>query len=108
VTLGEKLAGRVRLVTGGTRGIGASICTSLASQGAAIAAGYSGNSERAAAFVADTGKQFGGATRVTIHQGNVANRDDCRRVAQEVITQIGETGNICRRTTRRPNRACSG
>ena len=89
MTVGKKLAGRVGLVTGGTRGIGAAICTSLASQGAAIAAGYSGNSERAAGFVADTEKQFGGATRVTIHQGNVANRDDCQRVVQEVIAQHG-------------------
>ena len=42
--LGRDLLARV---TGGTRGIGAAICTSLASEGAVLAAGYSGNAERA-------------------------------------------------------------
>ena len=51
--IGSKLAGRVALVTGGTRGIGASIGHSLAAQGAAIAAGYSGNIEKAERFAAD-------------------------------------------------------
>ena len=40
-------------MTGGTRGIGAAICHSLAGQGAAIVAGHSGNTERATGFIAD-------------------------------------------------------
>jgi NAD(P)-dependent dehydrogenase (short-subunit alcohol dehydrogenase family) len=44
---GIKLEGRVALVTGGSRGIGAAICRSLASQGGIVAAGYSSNRERA-------------------------------------------------------------
>jgi acetoacetyl-CoA reductase/3-oxoacyl-[acyl-carrier protein] reductase len=86
---GTKLAGRVALVTGGTRGIGAAICRSLANQGSTIAAGYSGNQERAAAFITDMDEAFDGSVRVSVHQGNVASRDDCRRTVQEVIAQHG-------------------
>ena len=86
--VGEKLTGRVALVTGGTRGIGAAICRSLASQGASIAAGYSGNRDRAEQFLKEFDRDFEGAG-ATIHQGNVASPDDCHRVVQEVLDQHG-------------------
>ncbi len=85
--VGDKLAGRVALVTGGTRGIGSSICASLAAQGAEIAAGYSGNTTKAEEFLADFGKRF--TTAVSIHRGNVGSPDDCRRVVSELIEQHG-------------------
>lgn len=75
---GRKLAGRVALVTGGTRGIGAAISASLAAQGATIAAGFSGNTERAAQFADEFTERF--QTPVSTHRGNVASADDCRRV----------------------------
>jgi NAD(P)-dependent dehydrogenase (short-subunit alcohol dehydrogenase family) len=85
-----KLNGRVAFVTGGTRGIGAAICRSLASQGAAIAAGYSSNDGAAQAFAEDfRGNHLGDGQQITLHKGNVGSGDDCRRAIAEVIEQHG-------------------
>lgn len=89
VMAGNKLAGRVALVTGGTRGIGAAICRSLAGQGASIAAGYSGDEVRAEAFLKEFEADFGGDSGATLHRGNVAHPEDCRRAIKEVLDQHG-------------------
>jgi NAD(P)-dependent dehydrogenase (short-subunit alcohol dehydrogenase family) len=85
--LGDKLKDRVAFVTGGTRGIGAAICRSLASQGATIAAGYSGNDEVAEEFRKSFTTNY--STSVSTHKGNVASSEDCRRTIDEVITNHG-------------------
>jgi acetoacetyl-CoA reductase/3-oxoacyl-[acyl-carrier protein] reductase len=86
---GEKLSGRVALVTGGSRGIGAAICRSLASQGASVAAGYNSDRERAEQFLKEFDQHFAGEGRATVHQGNVSKPEDCSRVVQEVLDQHG-------------------
>ena len=45
--------GRVALVTGGSRGIGASISKALKEAGFTVAANYAGNDEAASSFTAD-------------------------------------------------------
>ena len=85
--VGDKLSGRVAFVTGGTRGIGAAICRSLASQGAVLAAGYAGNDEAARKFRDAFAATY--RTPVSIHRGNVAEPSDCRRTIDEVIAAHG-------------------
>jgi NAD(P)-dependent dehydrogenase (short-subunit alcohol dehydrogenase family) len=80
------LTGRVALVTGGTRGIGAAICRSLTSAGAVVGAGFSSNQKRADELRDSIGTDGG---TLTLHQGNVGDYDDCQRVVQEVIDQHG-------------------
>src|ERR1700704_5994688 len=78
--------GRVAIVTGGTRGIGAAITRSLADAGAHVAAGFSKNQGAAQVLRRELREQ---GRSVSIHQGNVGIPEDCLRVAKEVLDQRG-------------------
>jgi acetoacetyl-CoA reductase/3-oxoacyl-[acyl-carrier protein] reductase len=86
-TTQRALEGRVALVTGGTRGIGAAISRSLGAAGATVAAGYTRDDEAAERFIKDFCK--GEEHHGSVHRGNVGNTDDCERVVQEVIDRHG-------------------
>jgi len=81
------LAGKVALVTGGTRGIGAAISHRLAADGAHVAAGYWRHHEPAEKFMASMTEQYPGT--ISVHHGNIGDAEDCRRVVREVIEQHG-------------------
>ncbi|MGO9961583.1 MAG: 3-oxoacyl-ACP reductase family protein [Solirubrobacteraceae bacterium] len=85
-TRGKDLTGRVAFVTGGTRGIGAAICHSLAADGAVVGAGFSSNRERAEELRKEI--EAAGGT-LSLHQGNVGDFDECQRVVGEVIKEHG-------------------
>src|SRR6202049_1157901 len=79
-------AGRVAVVTGGTRGIGAAITSELARAGAHRAAGYNRDVD-AAARLRDEVTASGGS--VSVHQGNVGVPADCARVIEDVLSAHG-------------------
>ncbi|MDP9445247.1 MAG: 3-oxoacyl-ACP reductase FabG [Actinomycetota bacterium] len=80
------LAGRVALVTGGARGIGAAISRHLAGEGASVAAGYRRDRSAAQALAAEL--EVGGAD-CSIHQGHVGSAYDCERIVSEVLERHG-------------------
>ena len=86
-TVPRSLDGRVALVTGGTRGIGAAISHALGAAGAVVAAGYTRDDDAAERFIKDFCKDD--ERHGSVHRGNVGNTDDCERVVQEVIDRHG-------------------
>jgi NAD(P)-dependent dehydrogenase (short-subunit alcohol dehydrogenase family) len=77
---------RVAIVTGGARGIGAAITTTLARAGYHVAAGYSTNQTAAELF---TGKLIADGLSLSVHKGNVGEPGDCLRVTEEVLSRHG-------------------
>jgi acetoacetyl-CoA reductase len=73
--------GRVALVTGGSRGIGAAISTKLKDAGFTVAANYAGNDEAASKFTAETG--------IKTYKWSVADYDACVAGIAAVEADLG-------------------
>lgn len=85
-TAGNRLTGKIALVTGGSRGIGAAIAVSLASQGATVAVNYVSNKSAAERVVADINKL---GTKAAAFQANVSLDGDSARLVAEVVKTFG-------------------
>ena len=72
---------RVALVTGGTRGIGASISTTLKQEGRIVVAAYAGNEKAAAAFREETG--------IRVAQFDVSSFEACQKAVAQIIADVG-------------------
>src|SRR6202795_2710919 len=81
-----RLAGRIALVTGASRGIGRAIAIALAKEGAAIAVNYR-SSESEAQRVVEELKPLG--VKTMLAQANVGNGAETRDMVQRVISAWG-------------------
>ncbi|MEN9350872.1 MAG: hypothetical protein RL372_1850, partial [Bacteroidota bacterium] len=87
------LAGKVSIVTGAARGIGAAIALKLAEQGSHIAFTYvsSGSAEKAAALVAQI-EALG--VKAKAYQSNAGIFEECEAFVNDVVATFG-TVDIC-------------
>jgi acetoacetyl-CoA reductase len=73
--------GRVAVVTGGSRGIGAAISKALKAAGYKVAATYAGNDEAANAFKKETG--------IPVYKWDVSNTEACAAGLKQVEADLG-------------------
>ena len=82
----SKLAGKVAVVTGASKGIGAGIAKGLAAEGAAVVVNYASGKDGADQVVAHI-KSFGG--KAIAVQGNVSNAAEVREIFEQTKDAFG-------------------
>src|SRR5690349_3054671 len=82
----KKLAGKVAVVTGASKGIGASIAKHLATEGASVVVNYASSKSGADRVVSEITSAGGKAIAV---QGDVSKRDDINRLIAETKRAYG-------------------
>src|ERR1700719_3658210 len=82
----NRLSGKVAVVTGASKGIGAGIAKGLAAEGAAVVVNYSTSKEGADRVVAEITSSGGKAIAV---QGDVSKAADVRRIFAEAKKAFG-------------------
>jgi 3-oxoacyl-[acyl-carrier protein] reductase len=84
---GQKLAGKVAVVTGGSRGIGAAIAKRLAADGAKVALTYTKGADAAASVVKEIERQGGKAIAI---QADAADAAAAKAAVEKAVTTFGK------------------
>ena len=79
-TMSKKLEGKIALITGGSRGIGAAIAKRLAADGASIAVTYSKGADAAASIVGEI--ELAGGKAIAV-QADAADADAVRNAVEK-------------------------
>jgi len=83
---GQKLAGKVAVVTGGSRGIGAAIAKRLAADGASVAITYTQGADAAASVVKEIERSGGKAISL---QADAADADAVKAAVEKTVATFG-------------------
>src|SRR5258708_6831677 len=84
--MSERLAGKVAVVTGASKGIGAGIARGLAEAGASVVVNYASDRAGADRVVAEITRKDGKAVAV---QGDVSKAADVKRLFAEAVRAFG-------------------
>src|SRR5258708_27069099 len=85
-TMSKKLEGKIALITGGSRGIGAAIAKRLAADGASVAITYTKGADAAASVVKTIERAGGKAIAI---QADAADADAVKAAAEKTVATFG-------------------
>lgn len=81
----DEFAGRVALVTGAARGLGAELCRALVARGAKVGFSYLSSKAPAAALV----KELGGTRRALAQRADVSDERDAKALVRATVKAFG-------------------
>jgi 3-oxoacyl-[acyl-carrier protein] reductase len=83
---GKSLSGKVALITGGSRGIGAAVARRFAAAGSQVAIGYQSRSDAALSLAAEITRAGGQCLAV---QGDITDSGAVQRIAADTVGRFG-------------------